>query len=300
MRLRDVVDLLLLAALWGGSFLFMRVAAPEFPPPVMVVLRVGIAAACLMPVLAWRGGLGAARAHAGRIAVVGLINSALPFCLFAYAALSLTAGFAALLNATTPLWGALVAYLWLGETLNRGRIAGLALGVVGVAVLVMGGVSFKAGGSGWAVLAVLAAALCYGLGASYTKRKLTGVNSLAVAAGSQLAACLALLPAAAYWWPEAQPSAKAWLAVAALGLGCTGLAYVLFFRLIANVGPAKAITVTFLVPVFAAVWGVLFLDEPVSGRMLAAGAIILLGTALATGLLKFGAAALPQASGAKP
>lgn len=286
MRGRDVVELLILAALWGGSFLFMRVAAPEFGPLPLVAVRVGIAAALLVPLLALRDGLPVLRQRAGSIYLVGLLNSALPFCGFAFAALSVTAGFSAFLNASTPIWGALIAFLWLGERLSRERVFGLVLGVAGVAVLVAGNVSFKPGGSGWAVVAVLAAALMYGIAANFTKRYLTGVNPLALAAGSQLAGALTMVPVAIATWPSTPISLKAWAAAIALGVACTGIAYILFFRLIASVGPARAITVTFLVPVFATLWGGLFLGEAISGRMLAGGAIILLGTALATGIVK--------------
>jgi drug/metabolite transporter (DMT)-like permease len=297
MRARDGIELVVLAALWGASFLFMRIAAPELGPVALIWLRVGIAAAFLVPVAALR----ARRALRGRlvpIAVVGAINSAVPFCLLAYATLSVTAGLASILNATSPLWGALVAHYWLGDRLTRSRALGLAVGLAGVVVLVWGRASFRPGGAGLAVAAALAATLSYGVAASYTKRKLTGVNPLAVAAGSQLAAALLLAPAALALWPAHPVSPRAWGAVVGLGVACTALAYVLYFRLIASVGPARAIAVTFLIPPFALAWGGLFLGEPLTARTAVAACVILAGTALATGLVK--APALTAAPAARP
>ncbi len=286
MRPRDVAELVFLAALWGGSFLFMRVAAPQFGPVPLIELRVGVAALALLPAALLRGGLGAMRRNAGPLVVVGAINSALPFSLFAYATLSVTAGFASVLNATAPLFGALVAWAWLHDRLTAWRAAGLAIGFGGVVVLVWGRVSLKPGGSGLAIAAALAATFLYGVAANYAKKRLAGVDPLAVAAGSQATAALVLAPVAAWAWPRALPRAGAWLAVVALALLCTAVAYILYFRLIAHVGPAKAIAVTFLIPVFGIVWGAVFLGEAVTGRMLAGCAVILTGTALATGAVR--------------
>ena len=282
---RALADLVLLAALWGGSFLFMRIAAPEFGPIALIALRVAIAAAFLLAVLAARGGLASLRAHAVALLVVGGVNSALPFCLFAWATLSVTAGFAAILNATSPMWGALVAWAWLGERPGPARIAGLAVGFAGIVVLSGGTHAFRDAGAGLAVLAGLAGALSYGVGASYTRRRLAGVDPWVVATGSQLGATLLLAPLAAPAWPAVPPSAAAWASTVAMGVASTGLAYILYFRLIATVGPARAITVTYLVPVFAVAWGAVLLGEGVTSRMLAGGAIVLLGTALSTGAL---------------
>lgn len=286
MRPRDLLDLLLLAALWGASFLFMRVAAEPFGPFALIELRVAIAAACLLPLAVTGGRLQVLRAHARPIAVTGLINSALPFMLFGYAALSLTAGFMALLNSTAPLWGALVGWWWLKDRPDASRAAGLALGFAGVAMLAWPRASFRPGGSGLAVVACLGAALAYGIGASYAKRALIGVDALATAAGSQLAAALAVLPWAVWYWPAEMPDALHWAAVAMLGVASTGIAYVLYFRLITRVGASRAITVTFLVPVFATFWGAIFLGEVITAEMIAGGAVVLTGTALAAGVLR--------------
>lgn len=296
MGTRDVVELVVLAALWGASFLFMRVAAPEFGPVALIALRVGIAAAFLVPALALRGGLSGLRGRLLHVLVLGAINSALPFCLLAYATLSVTAGLASILNATSPLWGGLVAHLWLKDRLTRSRTLGLVVGFAGVTFLVWGRASFRPGGAGLAVVAAMAATLSYGVAASYAKRFLAGANPLAVAAGSQVGATLVLLPAAVALWPAGPVPAPAWEAVVALGVACTAVAYVLYFRLIGSVGPARAIAVTFLIPAFAMAWGALFLGEAITVRMLAGAGIVLAGTALATGIVKLpaGQAGLPR------
>jgi drug/metabolite transporter (DMT)-like permease len=296
MGTRNLLELFALAALWGASFLCMRVAAPELGPVPLMALRVGIAAAALLPVLALRGGLAALRDRPGHVLVVGAINSALPFCLLAYATLSVTAGLASILNATSPLWGGMVAHLWLKDRLGPSRIAGLVVGFGGVAFLFWGRASFKPGGAGLAVVAALAATLSYGIAASYTKRHLAGMNALAASAGSQLAATLLLAPAAAAAWPAGPVSTAAWIAVAVLGIACTAAAYVIYFRLIANVGPGRAIAVTFLIPAFAMLWGGMFLGERLTARMLAGAAIVLAGTALATGTVRLTATREGQAA----
>lgn len=286
MKTRDVVDLVLLAALWGGSFLFMRIAVPEFGPIALIELRVAVASVFLLVVLGMRGGVGLLRQHARPMMTVGIINSALPFCLLAYATLSVTAGFASILNATSPMWGAVVAWLWLRDRLTSWRVAGLVIGFAGIVALTWGNAGFKDGGSGLAILAGLAATLSYGVAASYTKKKLTGVDPIAVATGSQVGATLVLAPLTLLAWPAAPVSANAWASAIVMGVASTGIAYILYFRLIANVGPARAIAVTFLVPIFAIAWGALLLREPLTVQMVLGGLIVLAGTALSTGLIK--------------
>jgi drug/metabolite transporter (DMT)-like permease len=248
----------------------------------LIEIRVAIAALFLLTVLVWRGGLSGMLGKAAPLAVVGAINSALPFSLFAYAMLSVTAGFAAVLNASAPLFGALVAYLWLRETLTPARVLGLCVGFAGVLVLVWGKISFKDDGSGWSVVAALTASLAYGTAANYTKRRLAGVAPIVTAAGSQMAASALLLPLAVLYWPATMPSLSSWLSA-----------------LIAHVGPARAIAVTYLLPAFGMVWGFVFLHEVITPRMIAGCAVILLGTALATGTLAFGSKLPAVADAAK-
>jgi drug/metabolite transporter (DMT)-like permease len=280
---RDRLELLLLGMIWGASFLFMRVAAPEFGAFALVEIRVAIAALFLIALLAWGGGLGSLRGATTPLTVVGVLGSGLPFVLFAYATLFVTAGTAAVLNASTPLFGALVAFAWLKDRLSTGRVIGLAVGFGGVVLLAWDKIAFNGGGATLAILAGLGASLSYGIGVNYTKRKLAQVPPMAAAAGSLTAATLLLLPLAIASWPSTTPSLKSWLCVIALGVFCTGIAFIYHFRLIARIGPAKAVTVTYLLPVFGMLWGLIFLDEVITTGMLIACSVILLGTALASG-----------------
>lgn len=284
-RSRDLAELLLLAAIWGGSFLLMRIAAPDFGPFALIELRVGLAALVLIPILGIQGGLPLLFGRWMALSAVGLTASALPFVLYAWATLSVTAGFASIVNATTPMFTALVAWAWLRDKLTPASMVGLLVGILGVVILVWGTVSFKPGGSGWAVAACLGATLSYGVAGSLTKRYLTGVPPMVTATGSQLYAAILLLPLAIAYWPQHSPPVSVWAAAALLAVACSGLAYVLFFRLMARVGPTRAVTVTFLIPVFGMLWGALFLDEQITLRMIAGCAVILLGTGLATGVL---------------
>ena len=285
MRRRDVAELLALAALWGGSFLFMRVAVPAFGPLALAFLRVFGAALILVPLLATRGELAAVRRHWRPIAVVGFVNSALPFLCFAYAALTINAGLSAIFNSATPLFAAIIAWLWLGDRMTPLRIVGLAIGFTGVLWIGWDKAEFGPGGSAAAIGACLLATISYGIAPSLTKRRLGGVPPLAVAAGSQVAAALFLAVPALLAWPALAPSAHAWTMIALLAFFGTGLAYLLYFRLIANAGPANAVAVTYLIPIFAVAWGGIFLGERLTLPLVAGCAVIFVGTALATGML---------------
>jgi len=285
-KTRDLADLVLLAALWGASFLFMRIAVPEFGPVALSAMRVAGAALLLLPLLAARGQVGALREHWRPIGIVGITNSALPFLGFAYAAASLETGLSSIFNSTSPLFAALIAWAWLGDRLTPTRLLGLVIGFGGVVWIAWDRAGVRAGATGWAVAACIVASLFYGWSSTFAKKRLTGVPSLAVAAGSQLSATIALAVPAAFAWPALAPSASAWGMTAVLAVACTGLAYVLYFRLIANVGPVNAIAVTFLVPIFAVLWGGVFLHERLTLPLLAGCAVIFLGTALTTGLLR--------------
>lgn len=272
--------------LWGASFLFMRVGAPQFDPIALIGLRVAIAALCLWPLWLASSEAASLRRHALPMATVGICNSALPFVLLAYASLSLTAGFTALINATVPLWAALVGMLWLRDRLTPRQWIGLLLGVIGMAVLTWGKVTFREGGSALAIMAGLLATLSYGFSSHFARQTLAGVAPLAIATGSQTCAAIALAPLTLAFWPTATPSGYAWLALILLATLSTALAYILYFRLIAHLGGQRASTVTFLIPVFAAGWGGIFLGEVVTPPMLLGGAIILVGTALTLGIAR--------------
>lgn len=289
---RWLTDFALLGAIWGSSFLFMRLGAVEFGPFPTAAVRVAVASAFLLPLLAWRGQVSVLQRHWRKIFVIGVLNSGIPFLCFSFALLSITSGLSAILNATTPLFGALVAWLWLRDRPAASRLLGLAIGFAGVALLAWDKASFKPDASGvapaWALLACLIATLCYGIAGNAAKVYLGGLPALATATGSQVGAALLLAVPAIWTWPAHMPSLKAWLALVAVGVLCTGIAYILYFRLIEEAGPARALAVTFIVPVFAVVYGALFLHEAVTGWMLACGAVVVCGTALSTGMLRFG------------
>ncbi len=306
----NISQLLVLAALWGGSFLFIRVGVTDFGVAPLMALRVGIGATFLLSVLfarrPAREAIATMRKHAWPLLIVGILNSAAPFCLFAWAELTLSAGVTSVINATTPLWGAVVAFVWLKDRVSGLRVAGLAIGFAGVLALVWDQVFSHQGANAspattaLAAAAALGATLLYGIAASYTKRHLTGIDPLTVAAGTMTGATVVLVPFALLYWPHTPVSTHAWGAVLGLGIACTGIAYLMFFRLIAAIGPARTITVTFVIPVFGILWGALFLGEGVSIGMIEACAGILVGTALATGVVKrlpfFGA---PRGAAAK-
>lgn len=286
-----MVDLLLLAALWGASFLFMRMGAAEFGALPTAATRVGIGALFLFPLMMSRGQGPALVQHWRASMALGVFNSGLPFALFSFALLTINSSLAAVLNATTPMFGALVAWVWFRERPSGWRLVGLAIGFIGVVMLASGSAGLRDGdGAGshaalWAIGACLLACLCYGIAASATRRYLTGVPPLATATGSQIGAALLLAVPAILYWPQQMPSLRAWLAIAALGVLCTGVAYFLFFRLIERAGPARALTVTFLLPVFATFYGVAFLDERITQWMLVCAAVIVCGVGLSTGFI---------------
>lgn len=286
MKARDVADLVLLAALWGSSFLFMRIAVPTFGPLALAEVRVAIAAAMLLPLAAWSGDLAPLRSHAGRFVLLGAVNTALPFALFAYAALTISAAMASIVNAAAPIFAAVIAWFWLSDRLMSTQWLGLAVGLAGVIWLAGGWPDFGPHGDGQALAAALAGTVMYGLSANVVKRHFADVRPLAVAAGSQSAAALLLAPFALASWPSGPIPRGHWWAALALGVLCTGVAYLLYFRLIARIGAARTLTVTFLIPMFAMLWGATFLAEAITLPLLAGCALILAGTALATGVVK--------------
>jgi len=288
MKFSDVVDLVALSALWGASFLFMRIAAPEFGPLVLVEVRVFIAALFLLPVFLLRADVSELTSNWKKLAILSVMNSAAPFFLLTFATLSITGGFAGILNATAPIWAAMIAWIWLSDRLGLSRILGLLIGFAGVLLLVWNKVSLKLDGTTVAIFAGILAAVLYAIGGNYAKKHMSGMNPLAIATGSMLAAAIILLPIAVYLWPNTMPSIRSWIAVIIMGIASTGVAYILYFRLIRNVGPAKAITVTYLIPAFAMLWGFIFIDEKVTPIMVVGCSVIFLGTALATGMLSFG------------
>jgi drug/metabolite transporter (DMT)-like permease len=288
MKKSDLAILVLLGALWGASFLFMRMGANQFGGMALAGMRAIGAAICSLPLLASRERRAELRANWWPVTLIGLSNSALPFVLFSYAAQSLPAGLSSIFDAIAPLLVAASGWLWLGEKLNASRIGGLVIGLVGVVWLIGGSMSFGHGGSpvGWAMAACVGANVCYTFGAHYSHHRMQTVTPLTVAIGSQFASAIMLLPFTVWLWPAKMPGAEAWIAMFGLAAGCTSLAYVLFYRLLAHVGSARAMAVLYLIPVFGVVWGALFLRESVTLAMAGGCVVILLGVALTTGMLR--------------
>ena len=285
MSLPSLIRFVILASLWGGSFLFMRIAAPVWGAVPTAFGRVVLASAGLMALLALVRLRPAFQGKLVAALLLGVFNSGIPFLMFALAARVLPAGYSAILNATTPLMAVVIGALAFGERITWARVGGVLLGMGGVAVLAQAGpVALTAPVLG-GIAACLAATACYGLSGFLTRRWITqrgGLDSRLVALGSQWGAVLALAPFAL--WEAAQRPAASWLsaepavwgAMLALGLLCTSLAYVLYFRLIADVGPVKALTVTFLIPLFGVGWGWLLLGEAATWAHAAGGVLIAL------------------------
>lgn len=272
--------LLLLAALWGASFLFMRVAAPSLGPVWLIEGRVAIAGLVLLPLLA---GFGPIWAQRGEVMLVGLLNAALPFVLIAWATTMIAAGVASLLNATVPLFSALFGFLVLRERLRPVQVGGIFLGFLGVAVLATGRYADLRPPPPLATIACLGACLSYVLAAHYTRHRMSGLRPIEYVVGTQLAAAVWLLPLVPIFVPGAMPGPVAWWSLLGLGVFSTAVAFWLYFRLIHEVGATRALTVTYLIPLFAVAWGHLLLDEPIGSVIWLSGALILLGTALSHG-----------------
>ena len=286
MKLSDWAELLLLSALWGGSFLCMRIAAPVLGPVWLIELRVLLAGLALLPLVARARMLQQLKANAKPLFIAGCLNSAIPFVLLAFASVSLPAGFTSILNAMSPLFGAMVAAVWLGERFTRLRLVGFVLGFAGVVALVGIGAVSATPAFFLAVASALGAAMMYAIAAPYIKRNLAGIPALASTTGSQLGAALLLLPALPFTVPGQPMTAAVIGAVLAIAFLCTAFAYILYFRLIQNVGSTKALTVTYLVPLFAMLWGALILDEAITLAMLLGCGLILMGTAISNDLFR--------------
>jgi drug/metabolite transporter (DMT)-like permease len=282
MARKDLAILLTVAAVFGASFLFIRVASPVLGPFPVSAGRVVLGALVPLALLAvTRQRLVAElRGRYRDLLVVGFLLAAFPFTLFAAAELRLPASLAAVLNATTPIWGILVARIWLGQPATARRLLGGAVGLAGVAAAVGLGTLPLDAGTLAATGACLVASLSYAVGSVWTSRRLGGTPPYVLAAGQQIGAAVLLAGPVTVAGTAHAPTAKALAAVAALGVVCTGLAFVLWFRLLARVGPVAAVTVTLLAPVFGVLWGAALLDEPVTPGLVAGMAAVLAGVYL--------------------
>ena len=275
MTAADAARLISLAAIWGASFLFVRIAAPAIGPVATADLRMLIGGSALAVYHAAIGFDGQWRRWWRYYLAIGILNSAAPFLLYAFAAVELSVGLLAVLNATSPMWAALLGALALGERLTKKRATGLIVGMVGVA-LVCGP---EASARWLSVAAGLGAAFCYALTGIALKRYGHGANARAMAAGTQLMGGILLLPLLAAA-PPGEFSAGIVATMLALGILCSGFAYVLYFRLIRDIGATGALTVTYLIPLFGMVWGALFLGESANAAMLLGALLVTAGTVL--------------------
>jgi drug/metabolite transporter (DMT)-like permease len=276
--------LLILAAIWGGSFLFMRIGVPVLGPAWLIQFRVGIAALFLLICAGWFRKPLQLRKYWRHYLILGCFNSALPFFLIAFAAKTLTASLLSVLNSSSPIFGAIISAVWLRNRVTRLTAAGLAMGVIGVIILVQGGIATRTDDWGMAVAAALLSTICYGISGTYVKASPKPVEPFSNAHGSMWAATVLIALTLPFCPAAAEPSPGVWAAVAALGVLCTGVAYLIYFRLIQDMGPISALSVTFLIPVFGILWGVLFLDEQIDGGTIIGALVVLVGTALTNGV----------------
>jgi drug/metabolite transporter (DMT)-like permease len=294
MSRRHWLMLVVLSGLWGASFMFIKIGDRELEPTTLIFLRLAIGALVLAPITFAK--LGAARvgrelrAFALPLTLTGLVNSAIPIVLIAWAETRLDSGLTAVIQASAPLFTALLALAFVrSERVNGMRLAGLLVGFAGVALLVGG----RPSGEGLAAVAVVISALCYAVAALYSGRRLGGASSLTTAFGTLTAASVVLAPFAIAQAPSQFPSWEIVLSVLALGIGGTGIAYVLYYALISGAGASNAILITYLVPAVALFYGSVFLSEPVTAAALGGLALILGGVALGSGALRLGRRKVP-------
>jgi drug/metabolite transporter (DMT)-like permease len=283
MRAADYARLVALAAIWGASFMFMRVAAPSLGPIWTAELRVLLGGAALLVWFRLTGFDPALKRHGPFYLLVGTVNSAIPFALYAFAAMHLAASMLAILNATAPMFGMVFGALFAGERVRATKLLGLVAGAAGVALVAQpAGQAYPDPLYGWAIAASLGACCGYGITGVLIKRYAGGAPPRGIAAGNQLGAALVLAPLLPFAAPAAAPTALVVASVLGLALLASALAFLLYFRLIADIGATRALTVTFLIPAFGALWGRLFLGESLPPGVLAGAVLIVAGTVFVT------------------
>lgn len=283
MQARHIIAFIFLAAIWGASFLFTRISSPEFGPLPFAFLRIGIAAVALLPILFIANHWQLLRQNIAVISIVSLLNSAIPFILYGYTALYLNAGITSVLNATTPILTAVLAHYYLKDQLTKKQLSGLIIGIIGVTILVSDKITWSSSNI-LPYIAPIGACLCYAISANMTKKKLSHIPPKLIASSSMFTAGLMLMPFAIIYWPSQPPSLLAWYSIIAVALISTALAYLIFFHLIKEVGPSKAVSVTLIIPIFGILWGVLFLDESITFEVVAGTLVILIGAYLSLSL----------------
>lgn len=292
MKIRDLVDFLILGALWGGSYLFMRLSTTSVNPYAMAEFRLVIATLFIGLILllkpSWRPYLHLPKSQWPKLLILAFFNSALPFLMIAYAIQFLNAGTGAILNTTAPLWGAVIASVFFKDHLTKTRSLGLLIGFLGVIYLMWGRASFGGGGLALPIIAAMIGTISYGIASNFLKNYCQGWHPMMITFWSLLISSVLLFIPTVINWPQNEIPPIAWLGIAGLGVFSTAIAYLLFFRLVERTSPSVAMTVTFVVPLFSMFWGELFLGEEVTSRMILGAIIVLAGTALAIGLVSFG------------
>ncbi|MGJ8693860.1 MAG: DMT family transporter [Thalassotalea sp.] len=287
MNIKQFLELTLLAAIWGASFLFMRIASPELGPVMLMTLRVVIATLCLLPVIFFTKQVKYFRGQWQHLLVVGFFSTALPFTLFGYATLHLAAGLASVLNTTTPMFGVIIAFLWFKEKISWSGVIGLMIGFIGIYLLLFEKIHHQQTEQVLLpTLAILLATFCYAFAANYAKCYLSTIKPMVQATGSLISASIILLPISCFFIPDHAISNQAIISILLLGTVCTGIAYIIFFRLLAKIGPNNTISVTYLIPIFGIMWGSILLQEQITSFMITGVIVVLLGVSLSTGLLK--------------
>ena len=275
-----------LAAIWGSSFLFAKISVGEFGAIPLSAVRSLIAALTLIPIMIFLGQWCHFKTHWKHFVVLGLISTALPFTFIAISTQFSTAGFSSILNSLTPIMSAGVAWIWLKEYLSVSAVIGIGLSFAGVLIMITDTQSISAEFILLPVLTGLGAAFFYALTGNYSRKFVPDVPSIAQATGCQVFAALFLIPPAIYLWPDNSISVQGWTNAVILGLMCTSLAFILYFYLLKNIGVARTVIVTYMIPVFGMLWGYLFLDELITIKMSIGAVLILTGIALTTGLIK--------------
>ena len=282
MSVASALRLLLLAAIWGGSFIFTRIAANSLGPAYLIEARVFFAAISLFIVAIYLKKRLKFSDNPKHFFMMGLFNSALPFFLFAYSAQTLNASTLSILNSTAAIWGAIIAFFWHKTPLTSKKMTGLVIGIIGVAVLVGWDAAKIGEGATSAIIAGIMAAFCYGLATNYAINA-PKVSSFDNAHGSMWAATLLAIPLLPFIPMRETPTFEVATSVIALGVVCTALAYLIYFRLIQDIGASSTLSVTFLIPVFGILWGNLVLDEQIGWNTLIGALMVLSGTMLVTG-----------------
>jgi len=279
----SLAQLVALGAIWGGAHALTRFSVPVLGPVLLIEARIVLAALLLAGVALCTARPLQFKDQWRQVVVLGIINTAIPFLLLTYAATQLNASVISVLNATAPVFGAMIGALWLRDSLSARKVFGMLLGICGVSVLLSADLANANIASAAPVAAALGTACAYGFSSNYARRHAATLDHFNCAHGSLWVAALLVAPAVPFFPPLAPVSMGVAAALVTLGVVCTGIAYLIYFRLIHDVGPASALSVAFLIPAFGVLWGVAFLNEPVTPALLIGATFVVAGTVLTTG-----------------